>query len=66
MVQDGITALIVYFSPAGTTRHVAEVIEARCKALNMETAVFNLAEQKEFSDAISAKIQKSKNDFLRA
>jgi ferredoxin/flavodoxin len=35
---------IVYFSPAGSTRHVAEVIEKRFLALGTEVSSFDLAE----------------------
>ena len=35
---------IVYFSPAGSTRHVAEVIEKRFLTLGAEVSSFNLAE----------------------
>jgi flavodoxin len=35
---------IVYFSPAGSTRHVAEVIEKRFMVLGTEVASFDLAE----------------------
>ena len=35
---------IVYFSPAGSTRHVAEVIEKRFLTLGAEVSLFNLAE----------------------
>jgi menaquinone-dependent protoporphyrinogen IX oxidase len=34
---------IVYFSPAGSTRHVAEVIEKRFMALGAKVSLFDLA-----------------------
>jgi ferredoxin/flavodoxin len=35
---------IVYFSPAGATRHAAKIIEERFQALDAEVSVFDLAE----------------------
>jgi ferredoxin/flavodoxin len=35
---------IVYFSPAGSTRHVAEVVEKRFTMLGAEVSLFNLAQ----------------------
>ena len=37
--------LIVYFSPAGSTRHVAEVIEKNFQALDADVSLFDLAER---------------------
>jgi ferredoxin/flavodoxin len=44
MVLKKKNVLIVYFSPAGSTRHVAEVIEKQFQALGTETSSFDLAE----------------------
>lgn len=52
---------VVYFSPAGTTRHVAEVIGAQFQLLGAKTKKFNLVEQKKLADLISKEIQQSKD-----
>jgi ferredoxin/flavodoxin len=44
MIMKKIKVFIVYFSPAGSTRHVAGVIEKRFLALGAEVSSFNLAE----------------------
>jgi ferredoxin/flavodoxin len=41
--MNSIKVFIVYFSPAGSTRHVAEVIEKRFMALGAEVSSFDLA-----------------------
>ena len=39
-----IKVFVVYFSPAGSTRHVAKVVEKRFMALGVEVSSFDLAE----------------------
>jgi ferredoxin/flavodoxin len=60
MAQDDADVLTVYFSPAGATRHVAEVIEAQFQTLGAKTAKFNLVEQKDLASLISEQVQNSK------
>jgi len=51
---------IVYFSPAGSTRHVAEVIEKQFLALGAEVSLFDLAEcNNEVSMRISRQMEDS-------
>jgi len=57
MAKDGNRVFIVYFSPAGSTRHVARVIEKRFKELGREPSLFDLAENSELSQIISKQIR---------
>ena len=51
---------IVYFSPAGSTRHVAEVIEKRFLTLGDEVSSFNLSEcSSDVAKAISQQMEAS-------
>ena len=59
MVLKKKNVFIVYFSPAGSTRHVAKVIEERFLALDTEVASFDLAECKsDVAVTISTKMAK--------
>ena len=53
MAGDGYKVFVVYFSPAGSTRHVARVMEKRFKELGIEPSLFDLAENRELSRVIS-------------
>ena len=44
MVLKKKNVFVVYFSPAGSTRHVAEVIEKQFQMLGAEVFSFDLAE----------------------
>jgi ferredoxin/flavodoxin len=57
MARDGYKVFIVYFSPAGSTRHVARVMEKRFKELGIEPSLFDLAENSELSQVIPEQIQ---------
>jgi ferredoxin/flavodoxin len=51
---------IVYFSPAGSTRHVAEVVEKQFMALGIEVSSFDLAERSsDVATAISRQMKDS-------
>lgn len=60
MAKNDVNVFMVYFSPAGATRHVAEVIETQFQTLGTRTAKFNLVEQKDLASLISAQVQNSK------
>jgi len=51
---------IVYFSPAGSTRHVAGVIEKQFQALGSEVWVLDLGECRDGATEISRQIEESK------
>lgn len=53
---------IVYFSAAGSTRHVAEVMEKRFNYLGVEAAVYDLAEDRELCQTIPGQIRRLGND----
>jgi len=55
-------AFIVYFSGAGSTRHVAEVMEKRFKELGSESSLYDLAENNDLCQTISRQIQRLGND----
>ena len=57
MARDGSKGFIVYFSPAGSTRHVARVMEKRFKELGIEPSLFDLANNSELSHVISEQIR---------
>jgi ferredoxin/flavodoxin len=53
---------IVYFSPAGSTRHVAEVIEKQFLILGVEVSLFDLAEySRDVAAVISQEMKASKS-----
>jgi ferredoxin/flavodoxin len=57
MVLKKKNVFIVYFSPAGSTRHVAEVIEKQFQWLGAETSSFDLSEgDSDIGSAISQKM----------
>lgn len=51
---------IVYFSPAGSTRHVAGVVEKQFQALGTDVWVLDLGECRDGASEISRQIEKSK------
>jgi ferredoxin/flavodoxin len=57
MAKDGNTVFIVYFSPAGSTRHMARVMEKRFKELGIEPSLFDLAKNSELAQVISEQIR---------
>ena len=57
MARDGSKVFIVHFSPAGSTRHVAGVMEKRFKELGIEPSLFDLANNSELSHVISEQIR---------
>jgi len=57
MAKDANRVCIVYFSPAGSTRHVAQVMEKRFKELGVEPSLFDLTKNSELSKVISEEIQ---------
>jgi ferredoxin/flavodoxin len=57
MARDGSKVFIVHFSPAGSTRHVARVMEKRFKELGIEPSLFDLANNSELSHVISEQIR---------
>ena len=54
--------LIVYFSPAGSTRHVAGVIEKQFRALGTDVWVLDLGECRDGATQISQQIEESKDN----
>ncbi|UCG12015.1 MAG: EFR1 family ferrodoxin [Deltaproteobacteria bacterium] len=57
MAGNGKRVFTVYFSPAGSTRHVAQVMGKRFKGLGCESSIFDLAENREASTIISEQIR---------
>lgn len=57
MAKDANRVFIVYFSPAGSTRHVAQVMEKRFKELGVEPSLFDLTKNSDLSKVISQEIQ---------
>jgi ferredoxin/flavodoxin len=57
MANDGNRVFVVYFSPSGSTRHVARVMEKRFKELGIDPSLFDLAENSELSQVISEQIR---------
>jgi len=57
MAKDGNKVFIVYFSPAGSTRRVARVMEKRFKELGTEPSFFDLAKNSELPQLISEQIR---------
>lgn len=53
---------IVYFSPAGSTRHVAGVIEKQFRALGTDVWVLDLGECRDGTTQISQQIEESKDN----
>jgi len=62
MAKNNKKVFIVYFSPAGSTGHVAKVMETTFNDLGTEVSVFDLAKKKDLSKTISAQIQKLKEN----
>jgi ferredoxin/flavodoxin len=56
MGGSGNRVFIVYFSPAGSTHHVARVMEKRFKELGIKPSIFDLANNREVSKIISEQI----------
>jgi ferredoxin len=57
MARDGNRVFIVYFSPSGSTRHVARVMEKRFQELGIKPSMFDLAENNKLSQVISEQIR---------
>ena len=57
MAKDGNKVFIVYFSPAGSTSHVARVMEKRFKELGIKPSLFDLAKNSGLSQVISEQIR---------
>jgi ferredoxin/flavodoxin len=62
MTAHGKKVFIVYFSAAGSTRHVAEIMEKRFKELAAEPSLYDLAENKDLCQTISRQIRRLGND----
>ena len=62
MTANGKTVFIVYFSAAGSTRHVAEVMEKRFKELGLESSLYDVADNRDLCQTISRQIQRLGND----
>jgi ferredoxin/flavodoxin len=62
MTANGKKVFIVYFSAAGSTRHVAEIMEKRFKELGAEPSLYDLAENKDLCQTISRQIRRLGND----
>ena len=62
MTANGKTVFIVYFSAAGSTRHVAEVMEKRFKELGLESSLYDVADNRDLCQTISRQIQSLGND----
>lgn len=52
-----VKSLIVYLSPAGTTRHVSRVIEKKLKELGCEVELYDLAKKEDFAQ-LDEKVKK--------
>ena len=57
MARDGSKVFIVYFSPAGSTRHVARIMEKRFKQWGIEPSLYDLAKNSGLSQVISEQIR---------
>ena len=62
MSVNGKRVFIVYFSAAGFTRHIAEVMEKRFKVLGLEPSLYDLADNRGLCQTISRQIQRLGND----
>jgi ferredoxin/flavodoxin len=62
MTANGKKVFIVYFSAAGSTRHVAEIMEKRFKELAAEPSLYDLTENKDLCQTISQQIRRLGND----
>ena len=49
MNAKNIKSLIVYLSPAGTTRHVSQVIDKKLKELGCEAELYNLGNREDIA-----------------
>ena len=56
MTANGKKVFIAYFSAAGSTRHVAEIMEKRFKELAAEPSLYDLTENKDLCQTISQQI----------
>ena len=54
--------LVVYFSPAGSTRHVAKVMEKKFEALGTEISSYDLCGQKDVTQKINRQTQRLTNN----
>ncbi len=61
MIKKIKTAFVVYFSPAGTTHHVAQVIAKTLETSEIEVVLFDLAKGPDDTDLLEA-IRNSKNE----
>ena len=60
MVLKKKNVFVVYFSPAGSTRHVAKIIEKQAQALGAEVSSFDLAEcNSDVAEEVSRKMENS-------
>ena len=62
MIMEKKKVLIAYFSPAGSTRHVAGVIEKRFRALGTDVWVLDLGECRDGATEISRHIEELKGN----
>jgi ferredoxin/flavodoxin len=62
MIMEKKKVFIVYFSPAGSTRHVAGVIEKQFQALGTDVWVLDLGECSDGATEISRQIEESKGN----
>jgi ferredoxin/flavodoxin len=62
MIMEKKKVLIVYFSPAGSTRHVAGVIEKQFQALGTDAWVLDLGDCSDGATEISRQIEESKEN----
>ena len=62
MTANSKKVFIVYFSAAGSTRHVAEVMEKRFKELGAQPSLHDLAENKDLCQTTSQQIRRLGND----
>ena len=62
MIMEKKKVLIAYFSPAGSTRHVAGVIEKRFRALGTDVWVLDLGECRDGAKEISRHIEELKGN----
>jgi ferredoxin/flavodoxin len=62
MIMEKEKVLIAYFSPAGSTRHVARVIEKQFQALGTDVWMVDLGECRDGATEISRQIEESKGN----
>ncbi|MBW1981618.1 MAG: EFR1 family ferrodoxin [Deltaproteobacteria bacterium] len=61
-MSDSTEVYIIYFSAAGSTRHVAEVMEKRFAAIGLQPFLYDLARDRDLCLTISRQIQLRAND----